>query len=103
MQELRIEGCAMAAPNSEGLHIALTSASAPGMYGTGLLRYTDKVGSPWGWPGDPWSVTITMYGMTGQSIDGSFTGSVSHIMGGNAAHLLEGSFHVCHIEDELTP
>jgi hypothetical protein len=101
--ELRIEGCAMAAANSEGLHFHLAAASGPGTYTTGLVQYTDTGGSRWGWPGDPLSVKVTTYGMTGQSIDGTFTATVSHIMNGNAAHFLQGSFHVCHIEDELTP
>jgi hypothetical protein len=102
-QELRIQGCAMAAANSEGLHIALTSASGPGTYTAGLVRYTDTVGSPWGWPNDPFSVKITTYDMTGGIIEGTFTATVSHIMNGNAAHTLQGSFHVCHVQDELAP
>jgi len=49
------------------------------------------------------SFDLAKYGAVGDSIDGTFTATVTHVMNGNAAHFLSGSFHVCRVQDELTP
>jgi hypothetical protein len=46
---------------------------------------------------------VTTFPAVGSAIDGTFTATVSHVMNGNAAHMLSGSFHVCRVQDELTP
>jgi hypothetical protein len=46
-------------------------------------------------------MTVTSIGPVGSYIDGAFDVVVSH--GGNAAHSLAGSFHVCRVPDELVP
>jgi hypothetical protein len=101
---LRIVGCASSAAASEGLSISV-AAMAPGDYGTGtgVVQYTDPSGSTWGFNDDAFKVTITKLGMRGDIIEGTFTATVSHVMNGNAAQNLSGSFSVCHQPDELVP
>jgi hypothetical protein len=78
---------------------------AAGDYGTGtdIVQYTDPLGSTWGFSNDSFKVTITNLGSRGDTIDGTFTATLSHVMNGNAAHNLSGSFSVCHQPDELVP
>lgn len=100
---LHVVGCASGEANSEGLDISLADATAPGKYTSGLIRYTDFSGSGWGYGDDPFEVKLTQTGALGEGIAGSFTGRVSHVMNGNAAHNLSGSFSVCHEPDENVP
>jgi hypothetical protein len=67
------------------------------------VQYSDPGGSTWGFPNDQHTITYTKLGMVGDTIEGTFTATVSHVMNGNAAHLLSGSFIVCHQPDELVP
>jgi hypothetical protein len=101
VQTLDIEGCVSANANSEGLLIALDKAMAPGKYTKGSVTYTDKNGVAWGVANDPLSVTVTRFDAVGGVIEGSFNATVTH--GGNAAHSLGGTFHVCRVSDELAP
>jgi hypothetical protein len=103
-QELYIDGCAAGAPGSEGLHIGLSNAIAPGTYTDGSVDYTDASAATWD-AGDPFSfiVAITKLGAVGDSIDGTFTATVTRVMSADAAHSLSGSFHVCRVKDEVLP
>jgi hypothetical protein len=100
---LHIVGCASAAANSEGLDISLSDAKAPATYTAGLVRYTDPQGSGWGYANDPFKVTITKLGAVGDTVEGTFSATVAHVMNGNAAHLLTGAFTVCRQPDEDVP
>jgi hypothetical protein len=97
----RIAGCLMSAAGAEGLVLDVDSAMNAGAYTKGLATFTDANGATWGVGGDPFDVTISTYGDVGAAIDGSFTLMVTH--GGNAAHGLVGTFHVCHAPDLLAP
>jgi hypothetical protein len=73
----------------------------PGTFTTGSARWTDSMGATWGVAGDPFQMIVTSIGPVGGYIDGTFDVVVSH--GGNAAHSVAGSFHVCRVPDELAP
>ncbi len=96
-----IDGCATAAMGSTGLQLAIKDAMSPGTYTTGMTQYTDASGKTWGVAGDAFKVTLTNIGPPGGAVDGMF--SVTASQGGNAAHLVDGTFHVCRVNDELTP
>jgi hypothetical protein len=101
--ELDVEGCQNSGDlvASPGIHLTASNAMSPGTYTTGSIRYTDAMSTLWGVPGDGVAITVTTIGPVGGHIEGTFSGSVSH--GGNAAHLLAGSFDVCRVADELAP
>ncbi|MFO0758963.1 MAG: hypothetical protein U0359_20895 [Byssovorax sp.] len=101
IERLEIIGCKSDAANSEGVHLSAKDVMGTGTFTVGTTYYTAPDGSMWGVDGDPFEVKITSCGMVGDAIDGTFTAMVTH--GGNAAHSLEGSFHVCRVEDELAP
>jgi hypothetical protein len=98
-----VEGCQNSGDlvASPGIHLSATNAMSPGTYTAGSITYTDSMSTPWGVPGDGFMMTVTKIDPVGGHIDGTFSGSVSH--GGNAAHALAGSFHVCRVADELVP
>jgi hypothetical protein len=101
---LAIEGCASAMAKSVGVQFAATNGDGPGTYSMGTIQYTDGNGSTWGVSGDSFTLIVTQgpsFGTPGGAFDGTFTANVSH--GGNAAHMLSGSFHVCHVHDLLAP
>jgi hypothetical protein len=100
--DLFVVGCASNAAVSEGLLLE-ASAMTPGTYTTGMVQYTDPGGSQWAYPIGPFKITYTKLGMVGDTIEGTFAATVTHVMNGNAAHQLEGSFVVCHQPDELLP
>jgi hypothetical protein len=100
-EAMDVEGCASAAPTSEGVQLSATSATAPGTFTAGSVNYTDPNGTGWGVAGDPFSITFTRIDAVGGVIAGSFTATVTH--GGNAAHSLSGTFQVCRVSDELAP
>jgi hypothetical protein len=56
--QLSIYGCASTAPASEGISIILDDAHTPGTYTKGVVRYTDPMGSGWGYSNDFFQVTI---------------------------------------------
>ena len=98
---LEIFGCASAAPGSEGVELLAYDVTAPGKFTVGLTRYTDAGGLSWGMMSDPFVLHVTKLGAVGDSIEGTVTATVTH--GGNAAHTIAGSFHVCRAPDELVP
>ena len=100
-EALDIAGCASSVAGSTGLTLSITNAMGPGNYMMGTAQYTDPMGGVWSQPGGPFNVTVTAFNPVGGSIDGKF--SVGLSKGGNAAHLLDGTFHACHVVDELTP
>ena len=99
----RIQGCASSAANSPGIELQANDAVGPGTYTTATAYYTDSVGSTWGFANNPATVTITKFEVVGGVIEGSFTANVRHIMNGNAAHSLTGTFHVCHTATQAAP
>ena len=101
VQRFNIAGCASASPNAEGIYLSLDNASTPGTYSGGSTSFTDAGGIMWGVVGDPLEVTLTTFQQVGGAVDGSFKATVTH--GGNAAHFVSGSFHVCRVQDELAP
>lgn len=101
VQALTLLGCVSAAPKSEGIVLSLSDAVAPGTFTKGSVTWTDPGGIPWGVEGDPLSAVVTALGPVGGAIDGHFTAMVTH--GGNAAHNVEGTFHVCRVNDLLAP
>lgn len=103
IENLILGGCATPAENSEGLSFSVTKATSPGVYTDGLTQYIDPNGSPWGFAGNPFELTVDKLGDTGDSIDGSFKVIVTHVPNGNAAHTITGTFHVCRVLDELVP
>jgi hypothetical protein len=102
-QALDIDGCEnggdLAA--SPGIGLSATNATSAGTFTTGSAHWTDALGATWGVPGDAFKMTVTSIGPVGGYIDGTFDVVVSH--GGNAAHSVAGSFHVCRVPDELAP
>jgi hypothetical protein len=103
IQALDVEGCENSgdAVVSPGIRLSAPNAMTPGTYTMGSATYTDSMGVSWGAPGDAFKMTVTAIGPVAGHIDGSFSGFVSH--GGNAVHSLDGSFHVCRVQDELAP
>jgi hypothetical protein len=99
----KIIGCATMNASSPGIVLEAYDAMSPGTYSTGLTQYTDQGGSPWGFPNDPIEVKITKLEPVGGVIEGTFKATVSHVMNGNAAHNLTGTFHVCHTMDLFAP
>jgi hypothetical protein len=98
---LEMFGCASAAVASEGVELLAYDVTAPGSFTVGLVRYTDAGGLSWGMMSDPFVLDVTKLGPVGDSIEGTVTATVS--MGGNAAHDITGSFHVCRAPDEIFP
>jgi hypothetical protein len=105
--ELNLVGCVGSAAGSEGLDITLNGVMAAGTYTdittAGTVRYTDSSGSGWGYAGDPFKIDFTALSAIGAPIQGTFNATVSHVMGGNAAHLLNGEFSLCRQPDEDAP
>lgn len=101
VQALTLLGCVSAAPKSEGIFLSLSDATSPGTFTKGSVTWTDPGGIPWGVEGDPLSAVVTVLGPVGGVIEGHFTAMVTH--GGNAAHNVEGTFHVCRVNDLLAP
>ena len=101
-QALRIEGCENSGDfvASPGILMSASNAMSPGTYTKGTTSYIDSMGMSWGIPGDGFSMTVTKLDPVGGSIDGTFSGFVSN--GGNAAHSLTATFHVCRVP-ELAP
>ncbi len=97
---LDIVGCAGPGPQSQGLTLSALDAMGPGTYTMGSTTYTDAAGVTWGMSGDPFKLQVTKLEGVPGVIEGSFTVMASQ---GSAAHLLQGTFHVCHVEDLLTP
>ncbi len=100
-QALDLVGCVSAAPKSEGVFLSLANAMAPGTFTQGSVTWTDPSGQAWGVSGDSFSVVVTKVDGFGGSIDGHFDAMTTH--GGNAAHDVSGTFHVCRVHDELAP
>jgi len=98
---LAIFGCASAAPQTEGVELLAYDVTGPGSYTVGLVRYTDAGGLAWGIMSDPFVLDVAKLGAVGDSIEGTVEATVSQ--GGNAAHGLAGSFHVCRAPDEVVP
>lgn len=86
---------------SPGIEFAANQVKNPGTYTDGTTGYTDEMGQGWGQPGDAFSLTITKLEPVGGVVEGSFKGFVSH--GGNAAHDIAATFHVCRVDDALVP
>jgi hypothetical protein len=100
-ENLNIDGCATSAANATGIHLNAPNASGPGAYTMGNTQYVDSMGISWGVPGDGFKMTVTQMDTVGGYIDGNFTVFVSK--GGNAAHSIDGTFHVCRVKDQLVP
>ena len=100
VEGLDVVGCANSNPQSPGITLSGSNVMSPGTFAAGMTSYTDVTGS-WGVAGDPFQMVITRLDSTGGVIEGTFNARVSH--GGNAAHALTGSFHVCHVSDEYAP
>jgi hypothetical protein len=98
---LEMWGCVSIAPQSEGVELLAYDVSGAGSYTVGLVSYTDAGGASWGMMSDPKVIDVTQLGPVGDPIDGTVTATVSQ--GGDAAHHLTGSFHVCRAPDELVP
>jgi hypothetical protein len=98
---LEMWGCVSVAPDSEGVELLAYDVSGPGAYTVGLVSYTDAGGTSWGTMSDPIAIDVTELGVVGAPIEGTVTATVSH--GGDAAHKVTGSFHVCRAPDELVP
>jgi hypothetical protein len=101
VQALTLIGCVSAAAKSEGIFLSLSDALGPGTFTKGSVTWTDPGGITWGVEGDPLSAEVTALGQVGGVIEGHFTAMVTH--GGNAAHNVEGTFHVCRVNDLLAP
>jgi hypothetical protein len=95
-----LRGCTASAPMAQELDIAVMNASGPGQYTAGSVGYTDEMGKTWN-STVSMTVTISSFGPVGGSIDGTLAIIVSQ--GGNAAHSLDGTFHVCRVPDFLAP
>jgi len=100
---LTIAACAGAGMVSEGVRMAINDVSSPGTYSNGVFQYWDPSGSVWSFQPFPFKVNIGNFGPVGSFVDGGFSATVTHVMNGNAAHTLQGKFHICHVPDELVP
>jgi hypothetical protein len=98
---VRIIGCQSVQPNAFGVIFQALMANGVGMYTKGSTTFIDQAGNSWGVDGDPFQMTITKYEPSGGVIEGTFNATATH--GGNAAHSLTGSFHVCHVQDLMAP
>ncbi len=98
---IRIVGCTTAEPSAQGVIMEALDAGGAGTFTSGNTYYTDENGDAWGVPNDPFEMTLTKVEPTGGVIEGTFSVIATH--GGNAAHSLSGSFHVCHVADLLAP
>jgi len=96
-----IEGCQSAAAGSPGIMLTAENAMAPGDYPIGLTQYTDMAGKLYGMQGDPFDVIVTVLDMVGGTIGGTFKVKVTNNLVGS--HMVEGSFHVCRVNDQLLP
>jgi hypothetical protein len=98
---LQMFGCVSATQASEGVELLAYDVSGPGSFTVGVVLYTDAAGTAWGLMSDPFVLDVTRIGAVGDSIEGTVKANVSR--GGNAAHELAGSFHVCRAPDESVP
>jgi hypothetical protein len=101
VQRLNLVGCVGPGANSEGIDISMDKATTPGTFTVGTVSWTDQNGATWVSGNFAPKVTITKLDPVGGVIEGSVGGMVSQ--GGNAAHTLNGTFHVCRVNDELAP
>lgn len=81
--------------------MSVDKATAPGTFTVGSVNWTDQNGMQWSSAQFSPKVTITKLDPVGGAIEG--TVSVMVTQGGNAAHTLDGAFHVCRVSDELAP
>ncbi len=99
--ELRIDGCSTTAQGSPGLRLRTSKAAANGTFTDGDASYTDASSTPFSTAGDPYSVVITKFDPPGGVIEGTFAATVTGPTDGKKT--LTGTFHVCHVKDELVP
>jgi hypothetical protein len=103
LETLHVLGCASAAAPSEGIEFAVDHIAGPGTYMTGTASYTDPMGAAWTTMGFlMFQVVVTKLDLVGGFIDGTFsafTGQPNH----QQAHPVSGSFHVCHVQDQIGP
>ncbi len=98
---LNLYGCATEAAGSPGLSLQVPSVTAPGTFAGGTATYTDEGGGVWSSPGTS-TVVVTQLGAVGQTIEGTFTATVSNPPA-DGMEDISGSFSVCHIHDEQAP
>jgi hypothetical protein len=96
---LVIFGCVSAAAGSQGIVLSAPNVTAPGTFTGGTATYTDMSGNDW--TGTP-QVVVTTLGAVGDTIEGTFTASVTHPPS-QIAENVTGTFSVCRIGDQLTP
>jgi len=103
VHELKIAACENGGDlvASPGIQIAVTNAMSPGVYTDGLMGFRVGTGTVFSAATDPFKVTIASIGPIGGAIDGSF--AILASMGSSSAHFLQGTFHVCHVADDVEP
>lgn len=99
--QLNLIACASAAKGALGVQVHVDKADGAGQYTMGNVDFTDMNGGTWGTPMDPFAADFSVIQMVGGYVDGDFKANVTH--GGNAAHSLQGKFHLCHVNDILAP
>jgi hypothetical protein len=101
--DLHVAGCASADAGAEGVALTIPQVLAAGMFASGDATYTPPMGSTWTtMDGGAFALSLTKLGPVGDTIEGTFTASVSPPMS-QASHALSGWFHVCHAADVIAP
>ena len=102
MTFLNVFGCASEASASQGLALDVLdlTGTGTGTFTSGTATYTDAGGAAWSSNG-ALDVVVTKLGAVGDTIDGTFSATVTHPPS-QIAQSITGSFSVCRIVDELT-